>query len=380
MKRFLSILLAITLVFCLSACDEKSSSEISSDKNGDTSNTDKKTSNSSTMLLDINNITIDQLENIVITQSNRHNLNAFCYDNSWIYGAWGGKTGKGELVKVRYDNSDWTVIDNDTNTYLATCQAIKNGYIYYSQATETAYELIKVRSSGEESKVIIKEHQGSIQLVDNYIYYTTKETFDESINGVTQDSSHLYRCDLNGENVEVILEKPVYYFSVFGDYILYQDDKDNMTLHIYDTKQKKDTRINDQRSFFPIFDGEYVYYISDSESDEEFKHKLYKIKPDGSMNTQIDLGCYLMGIIMRGDYIYYINLDDNSRIYRCLKDGSEVELITQDSNVEKMQWVNNSLAYTVLNDEGQITNVFICDIDGGDKVDFYESDDYWNLS
>ena len=324
--------------------------------------------------------THEEWDAMVIDQGNRHGLNSFCYDNSWIYGSWGGNDGAGEVVKVRYDNSDWTVIDSDTNKSLASCQAVKNGYIYYSQEINSgAFELIKVRSSGEGAKVIIDKHHGSIQIVDNYIYYTTPEFWNSDSTAVTKESAHLYRCDLNGENVEAILETPVYYFTVFDDCILYQDDKDNMTLHVYDMGSRENTRINNQRSFHPIYDGNHVYYMSDSFSSEEYQHKLWRMSVDGTTNEEIDLGGYLGGLLLRGDYIYYINTDDNSRIYRCLKDGSEIELVTQRGNVSSFQWVNDCLAYITKNDKGYITGVFLCEADGADEIIFCKSDDYWRL-
>ena len=329
--------------------------------------------------IDIGKTTSEEIEQMVIEQGNRHGLNVFCYDNSWIYGAWAGEKYTGEVVKVRYDNSDWTVIDGDTSKKIASCQAVKSGYLYYSQIGNDGHDLVKVRSSGDDAKTIISGHQGAIQIVDNYIYYTTTEHWNDEGTAVTEDSAHLYRCDLNGENVEAILETPVYYFTVFGDNILYQDDKDGMTLHIYNIVSGENRRITEQRSFWPIFDGKYIYYLSDSTSPEEYHHTLWKMSLDGQTNEQIDVGGYIGGLLIRGEYIYYINMDDSWRIYRSLKDGSEIELVTQDSNVTSFQWVNDCLAYATRDDEGYIEGFFICDADGADKIEFCKSDDYWYL-
>ena len=331
------------------------------------------------VFVDPEKTTSEELDEIIVSQGNRHGLNAFCYDNSWIYGTWAGSNYTGEIAKVRYDNSDWTVIDSDTNGKYAFCRAVNSGYIYYSQEVDVGFELIKVRSSGEDAKVIIPSHYKSIQIVDNFIYYTTPEFWNEDNTAVTEESCHLYRCNLDGENVEEVLGIPVYYFTVFEDYILYQDDKDDMTLHIYNMVSGEDKRINDQRSFGPIYDGNYIYYMSDSGSPEIYQQKLWRLSLDGTINEEIDLGCYVRGILLRGDYIYYINDDDNSRIYRCLKDGSEIELVTQDANVDGFQWVNSCLAYMTRNEEGYIDGFFLCDADGADKIEFCKSDDYWYL-
>lgn len=390
MKKVLLLILTIALVMSLCACGNGNDNTVGpteatpTESNGTTESTaggeTTTTIPDSPIFIDPETITAESLDQMIVDQGNRHGMNAFAFDNSWIYGAWAGKNATGEVVKVRYDNSDWTVIDSDTNGSIASCQAVKSGYIYYSRWGDTTMELVKVRSSGEDAKVIVSQHQGSIQIVDNYIYYTSPETWKEDGSAVTDDSSHLFRCDLNGENVEEILKTPVYYFTVFGDYILYQDDRDNMTLHIYDMVTDKDERINNQRSFWPIFDGSYIYYLSDSGSPEEYQHALWRMSLDGKTNEKIDLGCYLGGLLLRGDYVYYINMDDSARVYRCHKDGSEIELVTQDANVSTLQWVNGCLAYMTRNPEnGYISGVFLCDADGADKIEFTQSDDYWYL-
>lgn len=390
MKKAISLLLALVLCLSLCACGaESGNNEPSTEPSTETTTPTTTESTeieetlppepSSPVFYNPEKTTYEDLEEMVIDQSNRHGMNAFCFDNSWIYGAWAGRNYTGEVVKVRYDNSDWTVIDSDTNGNFASCQAIKSGYIYYTQSTEDGGELVKVRSSGEDAKVIITNHSGSIQIVDNYIYYTTPEYWNEDNSAVTDESSHLYRCDLNGENVEAILEIPVYYFTVFENYVLYQDDRDNMTLHIYDMLSGENVRINEQRSFWPIYDGNYIYYLSDSNSPEEYKHTLWRMTLDGTTNEEIDLGCYLGGLLLRGDYVYYINMDDSGRIYRCLKDGSDIELVTQDSNISTFQWVNNCLAYVTIDEEGYISGIYLCDADGADRIEFCESDDYWYL-
>lgn len=326
---------------------------------------------------------MDTIENIkweesVIEQSNRHCLNTFCYDNNWIYGSWFGDRYSGEMVKVRYDNTEWTVMDKDTNEKLAYCRAVKDGFLYYSQYNGQNWELIKVRVSGEDAAVILENHSEAIQIAGDYIYYTTEAILNEDgSNDASWESSNLYRCSLDGENPEPVLEKPVYYFTVFGDYILYQDSFDDGTLHVYNQKKNEDERINDVNSFVPIFDGKYIYYTTDAEAPGSYEYKVWRLSADGKIHEEIDLGCHVMDMIIRDNYIYYVNQDDNDRIYRCLKDGSEIELIVQDANVYSLQWVDNGLAYKVLDENGYVDGVYLCGLDGTNKVEFCRSHDSW---
>ena len=318
-------------------------------------------------------------EECVIEQSNRHNMNRFVADNSWIYGVWAGEKGKGEVVKVRYNNSDWTVLDENTNEYYAYCLGVKNGYVYYSQELGNGTcEVVKVRTSGKDATVIVKEHYGSVQLIDKYIYYTTPEIVDSGTGRCVKNSTNLWRSDTNGSNAICILDKPVYYFSVWGDYVLYQDDMDNMTLHLFNMVTGQDVRLNDAQSFWPIYDGEYIYYLSNSDNVPNYGYGLFRMTADGRVNEEIYLECGISGLLMSGDYLYYINEDDDARVYRCMKDGSEVEQVTQDGYVYTMQFVKNNLVYVPIQDNAY-KGFYICGLDGSNVIEFTKSKDYWYL-
>ena len=382
MRNVTCFILALILFLLLCACDVENGNEEATAEQAATKETLFEETHSSAPTAPTfyipDRITLEDSDEIVVDQCNRHGMNVFCFDNSWIYGVWSGQNYTGEVVKVRYDNSDWTVIDADTNGVLASCQAVKNGFIYYTQSTEGKRELVKVRSSGEDAKVIVSNVSRAIQIVDEFIYYTTPEYWVEEDSAVTQESSHLYRCDLDGENAEVILETPVYYFTVFGQYVLYQDDRDNMTLHIYDIISGQNIRINEQCSFTPIYDGNYIYYLSSLSTNDQ-PYELWRTTFDGRKNEKIDLGCSLGGLLLRGDYVYFINVDDSNRIYRCQKDGADIELVTQDANISSFQWVKDCLAYMTRDENGYIAGIYLCNADGSDRIEFRKSDSYWNL-
>ena len=387
MKKVLSLILVLGLTLSVCACsagaptpDPTTLQTVATTAPAETEAPETvPTEPPSPVLIDMETITDEALDALLVEQGNRHGLNAFCFDNDWIYGAWSGENYAGEVAKVRYDHTDWTILDDDTNAWPAYCQAVVGDYLYYSQQTDTGLELVMIHSATLESQVVLENFLDPIQIVDGFIYYSTPETLLEDVLGVTEDSAHLYRCDLNGENREPVLETPVYYFSVFGDYVLYQHDKDELTLHIYDMVTGENIRLTDRYSYFPIFDGNYVYYLSDTGAAERFQNKLWRVTLDGSVNEELDLGCYIGGLLIRGDYIYYINKDDSRRVYRCLKDGSGIEAVTEDTNVLAIQWVGKSLTYMTTDQDGYVSGFFFCDPNGANKVEFRNSNDPWNL-
>lgn len=325
-------------------------------------------------LFDASAMTEDELDALIVAQDNHHGFNSFVVDDLWLYGIRGGDYGEGQVFKMRHDWSDWTVLDWNTNYYLAKCMAIKEGYLYYCQypSAEAEYmELVKMRASGNDATVIVSEMSGDVLFVDDYIYYTSPEYWNDDYTAVLDESAHLYRCDLNGENVELLLDKPVYYYTVFGDSILYQDDHDGCTLHLYNMVDGTDERLNDQISYWPIYDGEYIYYLADEDAmmDPNY-YTLWRMTPDGSVDEPVGLDCHLTMLSLRGDYIYFVNTDDGWRIYRCQKDGTGLELITQDANIMYFQWIENSLVYMRTDSDGYVDGVFVCSSDGSGKSEF----------
>lgn len=383
-NRALCILWLVCLCAGLAACGAEpaaapelsttSSPEPTANETTETSPEAEEAPAPTTLLFDASTMTEAELDAAIVSQNNHHGFNSFVADDLWVYGIRGGSYGEGEVFKMRYDWSDWTVLDSNTGYALAKCLAIKEGYLYYAQyPSETAesMELVKVRASGNNANTIVAEFSGDALFVGDCIYYTSPEYWNDDYTAVLDESAHLYRCDLNGENVELILDKPVYYFTIFGDSILYQDDHDGCTLHLYNMAEKTDERLNDQISYWPIYDGEYIYYLADEEAanDPNF-YTLWRMKPDGSADEPVGLDCHLTMLSLRGDYIYFVNADDGQRIYRSFKDGTGLELITQDSNIMYYQWLNSNLVYMRTDSDGYVDGVYICSADGSGRDEF----------
>ena len=299
-------------------------------------------------------------------QNSVQNEGSFLISNGWIYGQSWDANGNSQFVKVRTDFTDWTVLDKG---YAYHINLVDN-YIYYMLEGEE-YGLYRMRTSGENRELIAKVN-GSLQIVNGYIYYT-----DYMVNGeynqLSGDDScyHLYRCDLEGENTVEIINKPTFEAFVFEDAIIYQDDRDNMSLHICDLNGNNDIKLNDSLSFWPIFDGEYIYYVCAEKYEESGTRTIWRIRPDGTDKQQISNNPVTNNMLLTKEHIYFVNADDGDRLYRIKKDGSDLTLITQDKNVAMVEFFDSSIKYTkyAKNYEYIEANYF-CNYDGSGKIEF----------
>ncbi len=309
----------------------------------------------------------------IFNQNNVQNHATFLEKDGWIYGQARGENGKPIFVKVRTDYSDWTVLDSG----YVQCINIVDNYIYYMLLDDNDYGIYKMRTSGSGRQLVVKV-QGSMQIADGQIYYASWDYESETDAAgnpikVLPEYSHLYRCELDGSNVTEIIAKPTFHFYVFNDGILYQDDNDNSSLHICDLDGTNDIKLNDSASYYPLYDGEYIYYVHEAILGDAKSRSIWKVKPDGSADQLVANYEVSSGMLMSYDGIFFVYGADSDRIYRVNKDGSGIMLITQDIHAERIQLFYNYLKYTKCTDDYKyIEGNYFCDYDGSGKWDFLD--------
>jgi len=306
----------------------------------------------------------------LLNEQNRvQNGGSFLEKDGWIYGRSFSNKGNSRFVKVRTDNTDWTVLDS---AYTHQVYVIEN-YIYYMMKYyNKEYGIYRMTTSGENVEQLVKAY-GTMQIVDDHIYYTDR-MYNGKVDDISGDDSyyHLYRCDLSGKNVTEIINKPTFHAFVFDNGIIYQDDRDNMSLHICDLDGQNDIKLNDTISYFPIYDGEYIYYVRSEESRAVSSRSIWKVKCDGTEDQLVASYPVSAGMLMTTKYIYFVNYEDKNRLYRINKDGSGLTLITQDPYINEVVFLEDKINYTVYTNDTYKTvkNIYTCNYDGSGKREF----------
>ena len=296
--------------------------------------------------------------NEIIEKQNRiQNDGWYLLQDNWIYGLTWRNDGSGFLAKIRTDGSDYTkLLDIPLRDLF-----IENGYIYGTSDSGDNQGIYRVRTSGEDGSLLLGMNEPDMQIDSGYIYCSPdRYSTDQSLS----EQCHLYRCNLDGTGVEEIISKRVFNWFVFGDIVLYQDDVDNESLHLYNMKTKTDQKINDQVSYCPIYDGKYIYYASTKDMPEDVS-TIWRVNVDGSDNQKIADYQVNGRIAVYNDYIYFTKIDDNYRVYRINKDGSNLTQITQDVNCVSLYFSGDLLFYVSYADEEYIDKAVFCNPDGG---------------
>lgn len=293
-----------------------------------------------------------------VQMSNYMNQGYAYVANGWVYTiGWNPDNGAPRFIKMRTDSSDYTVIADGVPFYIT----VKGEYIYVSLLQDDIQSLFRFRLGGDDAKKLV-ENVNFVSIVDDTIYYTKEK------DGVTQG---FYKCDLEGANEEAVLEKCVYYPYVAGDYLYYQDDADKETIHRYSFETGEDIRITDTHTYSYVLNNDYMYCLLNDKSvlDGDTTGTVAKVDLKTLETQTLYDGADTMGIAVNEDRVFFINTNDENRLYSIDKNGENISIVAQDDNCWPPCICGDSLVYedSAANYE-YIDNLFICNLDGSGKA------------
>lgn len=283
------------------------------------------------------------------------------YDG-WVYSLnfpEGG--GSGLLSKMRTDGTDYTVLTTKGTPYYIY---IDGEYIYSIIGSGMTTKIYRCRLGGTDLTQLVEDDAWYLQVAEDYLYYNK---YDVS----TGTTLGFYRSNKDGSGEELVMDKEIYYSYVVGTTLYYQDDNDNETIHKYDIVTKSDEKITSNKSYGFVVDGEFAYYIKNDNStaDGDMTGLLIKINLKTKEEVILYDGVSTHGIVVGTDSIYFINTNDEHRIYSIGKDGSGVKLISQDTNCTNLAIFGNKLMYLDYdNNREYVDAIYLCSEDGSNKV------------
>ena len=123
-----------------------------------------------------------------------------------------------------------------------------------------------------DQEKIIKAEVGKTKV--ETLYTGTCDYLQVTKDGIffTDEKNHYCRIDFDGKNKKTILEKKTFFpYRVSSKFLIYQDDEDGETLHVYNLKNSKDKKISDVKSYNPMLCGDFLYFYTPG-SGEDMKY------------------------------------------------------------------------------------------------------------
>lgn len=235
---------------------------------------------------------------------------------------------------------------------------VNDDWVFYNED----FDLFKIRVDGSEKTYFADINSATdIHVVDDWIYYRN-----------LRDESKLYRIKIDGTNKTMLSDQEVYGILGIGDWIYYKvRENDSYDINYYIYKMKLDgsenTKIENMQSIFeryPLIKDNWIYYTNIDDN-----KNLYKIKTDGSgqMKLSDDWGTKLQ---VSDGWLYYI--DGNSHLKTVKLNGSNNSKLLDEKvsfYVVKGEWIY----YSNEKDKGKLYKI---KVDGLNKEKL-NNDESW---
>ena len=224
---------------------------------------------------------------------------------------------------------------------------VANDWVYFK-----SQGVYRVKTDGTELEQISDiAKAGTFHIVDDKIYYCLE-----------------YKMDLDGSSCEQIYDKNAasgYTINVVDGWIYFFDRDLNDKGHIY--KMKTDgsdlQSIFDGKVDYMIVYGEWIYFQNYKEN-----RALYKMKKDGS-DLQLILNQEISALNVVDDWIYYAEWGDNKGLCKIKIDGTENQMLCSD-NATRIHIIDDYIYYRINGDRTK--SLYQIKTDGSERKVFYE--------
>lgn len=224
------------------------------------------------------------------------------------------------IYKAQADK--WKENDLKLSVFTEDCfQTDGKNYYVTGQGNSDDSGVYSVSVSNEKKKTQISDiHPTRLLMYKDYIYI---QSGFSSINEMSNENLGTWRINKDGKNKIDLMGFCPSYMVFSGDRIFYTNEDSticSMSLDGSDEQIYEDTCVNGGLNVT----DDYVFFIGQSE--DNYNNVIYRMDKDGgdiTALTQDDCS----SINIAGDWIYYVNKDNDYDIYKMSFDGSYNESI-----------------------------------------------------
>lgn len=223
-------------------------------------------------------------------------------------------------------------------------------YLYYISGRS---EICRIKLDGSGRETLYEGACDYLSTHDNKLYFTDA-------------SYHLVCTDMDGKNLTTVVNKEVYFpYFICSDWMVFQDDADNESLHLYNVVNGTEANITDGQAFNPILDGKYLYYVIETADGCQ----LCRADISDPKNIVHESG---EGKLLSGEYLIDEGFIYASNNYNVAKDNWK-KLSVYDATSIDMLEMYTSEDYSIhheLNEEGLIMGKYLTNKEKGGGTSF----------
>ena len=221
---------------------------------------------------------------------------------------------------VRTYLNDEELTGNTTgNIYNGGLFCEKDGRIYFSNDNDGG-SLYVMNSDTTNIKKLHSDKAAYINADENYVYYLRANNTRENNSGsvFTFNNTGIYRINQNGKGIKLISSNPGAYVTVKGNYVYYQNYNVKEGLFLYRNKTDASLeRLLLKEAVIPsVINNNKLYFVGVNEN-----HNINTLDLL-SFTTRTNIEGNFGFPIFFGEYIYYMDQSNNYSINRMRLDGS----------------------------------------------------------
>ena len=191
-----------------------------------------------------------------MAMSNWSNLGYFLIEDDVFYGDYFTDYADDfQIVRfeIVHDGTDlkaerWTLLDGD---HYALFLQKRGDLLYYVERAlydDEDLNIVCMKTDGSSRRVLVEGPCYFLCLMGDRMFFTDAE-------------DRLCSADLNGGDLQLILDRAVYYsYPLNEDWMVFQDDADRESLHLYYIPKQIDLKLNDEQSYDPMLVGSRLFY------------------------------------------------------------------------------------------------------------------------
>jgi len=233
--------------------------------------------------------------NQTAAMSNFMSYGWYLIDDGMLYGLTHAKSLSGSLGATPFhmkgdfpEFEETTILDgNGRANYLC-----KDGdTLYYILNYE---KVCRVNTDGSGAEVLYEGACDYLQIHEGRLYFA-------------DENYHFVSTDMNGGDLQTVVDKEIYYpYFICVDWMVFQDDADDESLHLYNTTHGTELNITYFPSYNPVLDGHYLYYTNTTE-EGNFLCRVDMRDPDTFMFDGSELPLLESSFLIDDQFFYTSN-------------------------------------------------------------------------
>lgn len=248
-----------------------------------------------------------------IAMSNFMSLGFYLIEDDLLYGLTHSGSASGSLgMTPFYMQGDFPEFEETTildGSGLASYLCKGDDTLYYIINNE---KICRIETGSPDAETIYDGSCDYLQIHDGRLYFA-------------DENYHFVSVDLDGGDLQTVVDKEIYYpYFICSDWMIFQDDADGESLHLYNTTHSTELAITDVPAYNPIMDGNYLYYAEEAENG----YSLCRVDmrdPDAFHFEKSDLPLLETGFMIDEEFFYTTNNNSVAKAdWKKLTDGNAV--------------------------------------------------------